>query len=623
VRLISGSTSAGMFSALFFAFCPAIIQRGNLGWFKSEPLGLFLGLLATYLFLSALKHKEIKYMILKSAAAGITLGLANASWGGVQYFCIPISLFLITIPFFRRDLKIAICASILLTSFTLITAIAFPRPGISFIFGLPGIALIGSTVFLINAHYLKKLSTQQKEIRNTIFLLIAFAVIAIATIIAGAYYSSDFRYLNAISPFLSPQISVTQFVAEHTKPTLVDYFVYHSVLLFFAGFGAWNAFRHKNEMLTFALILGITGVYVSGGLVRLLVYASVGISILAGIGLYYITRSILQTRRSDSLHHIDSDPNTIAKSPKSVNRHNVKGDKLLRLLKNVELWHTENSLKFVYTISLILIILVPVIYPDPYNWLSLADVPPTIIDAGKGNNVQRNDWLNALNWISKNTSKDAVIAASWDYGYWITTLGNRTTLADNANMYPARTATIAKMFIDNTQNGITIASEKLNADYILIYIVAQPVLINDTLFYVLGNGGDESKVSSMAGVAGFDENKYINRNEFTDQFWNNTLLGKLMPFTLQGYFLFDNGKPTLVSDEFMAGSIPVYLMEIKCAVNHSTDESPLDLVYSSPSFAKKYSSTNNDDSVALILIYKVNHDSLNKYNSDFSQDPVC
>jgi len=40
-----GGTTAGMFSALLFAFSPAIIQRGNLGWFKSEPLGLFFGLL--------------------------------------------------------------------------------------------------------------------------------------------------------------------------------------------------------------------------------------------------------------------------------------------------------------------------------------------------------------------------------------------------------------------------------------------------------------------------------------------------------------------------------------------------------------------------------------------------
>ena len=32
-----------------------------------------------------------------------------------------------------------------------------------------------------------------------------------------------------------------------------------------------------------------------------------------------------------------------------------------------------------------------------------------------------------MEWLSKNTEPDAVIASWWDYGYWITTLGNRPT----------------------------------------------------------------------------------------------------------------------------------------------------------------------------------------------------
>src|SRR5574338_1672290 len=65
VRVLGGTT-AGLFSAMLFAFSPSIIQRGNLGWFKSEPLGLFFGLLAMYLFISAIKHREAKYAIAKA-----------------------------------------------------------------------------------------------------------------------------------------------------------------------------------------------------------------------------------------------------------------------------------------------------------------------------------------------------------------------------------------------------------------------------------------------------------------------------------------------------------------------------------------------------------------------------
>src|SRR5919199_2552838 len=98
IAMIIDGNETGMFAALLFAFSPVIIQRGNLGWFKSEPIGLFFGLLAFYLFLSAIKnHKEVKYyyVIPKAAAAGLILGLANASWGGAEYLSIPLSLFVI------------------------------------------------------------------------------------------------------------------------------------------------------------------------------------------------------------------------------------------------------------------------------------------------------------------------------------------------------------------------------------------------------------------------------------------------------------------------------------------------------------------------------------------------
>ena len=110
-----GGTTAGLFSALLIAFTPAIIQRGNLGWFKSEPLGLFFALLALYLLISAMKHKP-KIAIIKAIVGGLLLGLANASWGGIQYFSIPISIFFFAVTFLRNDLKTPLIVAILFTS---------------------------------------------------------------------------------------------------------------------------------------------------------------------------------------------------------------------------------------------------------------------------------------------------------------------------------------------------------------------------------------------------------------------------------------------------------------------------------------------------------------------------
>ena len=59
VRVIAGTT-AGLFAALFFSLSVPIIIRGLVGWFKSEPLGLFYGLLGVYLFLSGIKSEKSK-----------------------------------------------------------------------------------------------------------------------------------------------------------------------------------------------------------------------------------------------------------------------------------------------------------------------------------------------------------------------------------------------------------------------------------------------------------------------------------------------------------------------------------------------------------------------------------
>ena len=44
VRVIGGTT-AGLFSALLFSVSLPILIRGPIGWFKSEPLGIFFGLI--------------------------------------------------------------------------------------------------------------------------------------------------------------------------------------------------------------------------------------------------------------------------------------------------------------------------------------------------------------------------------------------------------------------------------------------------------------------------------------------------------------------------------------------------------------------------------------------------
>ena len=580
VRVLAGTT-AGLFASLMFAFSTPIILRGNLGWFKSEPLGLFLALIAIYLFISAIKHREIKYAIPKAVLGGLLLGLANASWGGIQYFSIPIALFFLALPFFRRDTTVPMYVAIAFTVFTLIAAIAFPRPGISFVAGLPGIAMAGATVFLIAATLMKRFAPNAKA-RNTAFLLLAFVAAGIGLIAAGAYISPSFRYLNAVNPFLKSENALVESVAEHLTPTIVDYFLDYSILLMFAGFGAWMAFKKRNDGLVFALIIGITSVYVSATFARLLVFASVGIIVLASIGLAEVTRSFIEGREVSS---------------------SQKGKKVQKAVLP-----TGSGAKMIYVGVTIAMLLIPVLYPPNVNWAASVDVPTAIANGGTAFRFQTTDWIDATQWISENTEEDAVIAAWWDYGYWITTLGQRTTIADNATLNQTRIESVAKMFIAEEQSGIKIAQD-LQADYVLVYVAAQKQfdgnLGNTTQrvpVFTLGQGGEESKKQWIMRIAGFDESQYLEADSFTPKapFWQSTLLGKLIPFEPLYYASFEGGQ-FRPEQSYQPGLVQLVSKNVKYSENGPSD-APFHLVYASPSFEE------SKDIVTGVLIYKVNHD---------------
>ncbi len=587
VRVITGNTIPGLISSLFFAVSPAIIQRGNLGWFKSEPLGLFYGLGGTYLFLSALKDKKYKYLIPKAIFGGILIGLAVTSWGGSQYFVIPIGIFIIALGFISKNLKNNLIVAVLFTISVLTVAGAFPRPGMSFVIGLPGILLMTSTLFLFVTTIVRLKSSERRATLKTTIVLGIFVIIGISIVAGGFYKTPSFRYLNAINPFLSAENKLVESVAEHFTPTIVDYFRQFSVLIIFAGLGIWLAFKNKsNSNMIFALIIGLTGIYISATFARLLVFASLSIIILSSIGIYQSIRSITSIRT-------ESEERTIS----STNKDGTK------LRKEMKIKIKKEVLPYIgFATILIIMLTIPMVYDSNTNWITSADVPTSIANGGTNYRLTTDDWIETLDWISKNTPEDSVITSWWDYGYWITTLGNRTSIADNATINQTRIETIAKMFINPEEEGWKIAND-LKSDYILIYVVGQklPSLdpANPTPLYVLGSGGDESKKHWFIRIGGFSESEYVESNGDTpkQKYWDS-LLGNMMPFEPIGFF---NPSMGTLSPTYQPNAIPFYTKDIKYPKGNT--EEPLALEYASKSFES------NDPGLFFgVLLYKVNQD---------------
>ncbi len=555
VRVITGNI-AGLFASIFTALSPSIIQRGNLGWFKSEPLGLFYGVLALYLLLSALKHKDLKFVISKAVASGLILGFGMSAWGGVQYFAFMLSIFFIALPFFFKSKNIYYVLPIL-TALTILVAASLPRPGESFLTSLPSLGLIGSTIFAIVANFISK--DPLKEIRYKLIWLGIFIAASIAIVIAGVYAPSSFRYISVVNPFTKSTIPLVESVAEHFTPTVIDYIQDYSILIPLAGYGAYISFKKRTPMHIFALVLALTGIYVSASFARLMVFSSISIITLASIAFFEITRSIFE--------------------------HSYRGRYLIDVADP----------RVLYTILIIALLVIPLFFPLNTNWVKAADIPPTIANGATSFRATTDDWIDALNWIKDNTEPDSVIASWWDYGYWITVLGQRKTLADNATINSTRIERIAMALSSDSDEGIRILRDELDADYLLVYMAAQRI---DNNFLILGGGGDESKKQWFMRIAGVDENQYIQSDGFTPtgSFWF-TLLGKTFPVIPIGYATINENGTTSIQPQFSPGSVAIYAEDIKYPLGGS---GPLELVYSSPSFNDKSSSL-----VYGIFIYKI------------------
>ena len=652
VRVLGGTT-AGLFAALIFSVSIPIFSRGLIGWFKSEPLGLFFAFIAMYLFVSGIKFNKGKISIIKLITAGFFLSLGLSAWGGILFFVIPIVLFYFSLPFFKNKDNFIMWAAPSFSISLIVFSIMFERTS-TFIIGYAGLAILLPTIFIIISGIIMKFSNERTKVRNCAIVLVSFVVSGIGISNSGIIGLPSFRYLNALNPFLISQDNLTDSVAEHFTTSLNMSFTFLSVFLIFAIIGMWFIFSKKTinlktDMRIFAIIVSIIAIYVSSSFVRLEIFASVGIIILGSIGLTTLTQKIFEQKN-------------------------------------------QNFTKLIFPAVIIILFIIPLTMPENNSWLTWADFTPSILNGGSAYaQFSSDDWKDATFWLKQNTSEDAIIASWWDYGYWITTLSDRTTLADNAtlidwqiqkmayalittpdkswhilsshytediteylgddvtqsfggmttedySLFYARDYQSEKMFqgiyeeisddernlVDNylAENSFPVCeqifkneAQKLNvkeqtcnpiskgmdADYLVIFIVGERLYSTNSNvpFYTLEGGGDESKKTWFAQISTHQVSKMVQSDNITptDFYMENTTLGMLTPYSIFKYVEPGTGR---TFDQFQNGLIPVYVNDLKFK---DPENDPFYLVYASPSYYGQ-----EPGPMHAVLIYKINHD---------------
>ncbi|TLY14890.1 MAG: hypothetical protein E6K84_01480 [Thaumarchaeota archaeon] len=586
VRRIAGE-AAGLFASLIIAVSPPLIERGNLGWFKSEPLAILLFASASYVFLT-LFDNEMRpgSRTLRAILAGFLVGYANTSWGGALYFSVAFGLVFLILPFLGVDLSYLAPTILIFTASALFGSAIFPRPGVGIVTNPAGLALIGGTLFVLVAQWSKSWVKPSEYMQTLVKLLFGFVLAGLAVLSFGFVGGISARYLAAIFPWVRTGNPLVASVAEHFVPAGSDYFSSYLIILFFGVFGAIVALRRKNNVpMIYALVIGLTGLYVSAAFSRLLVYSSIALALLAGIGFAELAFAIVK-------------PGAVP------------------LVKKKPVSATKSEMRVIYSVALVALLAFPAsIYwiPNPAQCTAanpyLCDQSPADsgVSLSNGGTVfsrsQLNDWVQALQWIRDNTPKNAVIISWWDYGYWDNVMGNRTTVADNATLNGTRIAQIGRMFMSNTTVAATTAKGLAHGRpaYILLFLVGSLISISGQAFYVLqvpagagltAGGGDESKKQWFIRI-GFhelnvSESVYLfpppddfNLTPFTLQ---DTIFGQMLPFQFAGYI---NSAGTLTQTyqlDNKTGAPPIQAFSYPYNFHFSANgPSPFRIAYYSPS----------------------------------------
>jgi len=270
------------------------------------------------------------------------------------------------------------------------------------------------------------------------------------------------------------------------------------------------ALRYFHDSSSFLLVYGLTTYFFSHKMVRLILLTAPIASVLTGIVLgrafSFFTYNIIGITPSlFDMFTIESDDNEIVeeqktkKSKKKANGKKADGKKTdvdsSSPSVNNRYFNTMRSAlcKLAFLAAAYFTLVGHIIAPaqefiKKSETISKQMSHPTIVVKAQlrsGEEVKVDDYRQCYWWLRDNTPKDARVMAWWDYGYQITAIANRTTIADGNTWNHEHIALLGRALTSSEKEGHRIARHL--ADYVLVWA---------------GGGGDDlAKSPHLARIA--------------------------------------------------------------------------------------------------------------------------
>lgn len=539
-ELLNGSNVAGLIGSLLYAIVPATSDRTIIGFVEKEGVALTFIFLFLYFYIKMLKVYTSEKKLLYTIFAALSLSGIGWFWGGYIYVyaSIPLSLTLYPIFIGRKLSPDVIKYNFLLIILSLLFVL--PVNTIIKILGIVpfrlSIGVIALGLFILPyTYYLFGVKKRVLTRGSYLLLLLVIAVTGFIAILTGiVQIGGRYAYALGLKPFmkLGPLV---ESIEEHQPAIDLERPMTFIRVLYTWG---WTGFflsiigalylLYKNKPET--IYIGIAFLIALYAYINVTYFEALASSlgvVTASVFLATIVTKILPSRTSIDLKKARRKRR---RTTATIYRRSIGGTILL--------------------IILLLAFLAPMIHSTTILIDTHENMIPSIMAAGTSI-VDKNDaWYKLIDFIRENISRDALIITWWDYGYWISVLTGRSTVADGATLNETQISILARILTSLNESETIMLLKKLKAPlnntYILVFDVFYMVETNNTVYvipYIRRNPYEFYPTIDSVGLVDIRKSIWMIRIGKRDPgtylyiYSNNNAIPKLFGINLARYYI--------------------------------------------------------------------------------------
>lgn len=461
-------SNAGLLAACMVAIVPGYISRSVAGSYDNEGIAIFCMLFTFYMWVKAVKTGSVSWSVLCSLAYFYMV----SSWGGYVFLInvIPLHVLILIITG-RFSHKIYIAYSTMYVLGTILSmqisfvgfnpVISSEHMGALGVFGL--CQLVAFYMYLQN-----KLSPEHfNQLLRILGAVLGFTILVAGTILAlsGKIAPWTGRFYSLLDPtYAKNHIPIIASVSEHQPTSWCSYYFDMQMLTVIFPVGLYFLFKKPTVEGIFLITYGVTSLYFSGVMVRLVLVLAPIMCILGGIGLSGILNAFVPNIQSESSSFASV---TTAATPNNkggaggVNKTSKTGS-----TDHTYPFKSEIATFMVFSVAFLLIM-----FNRHCLWVTSTSYShPSIVLETVGRYGERHildDYRAGYYWLRQNTKPDARIMSWWDYGYQITGIANRTVLVDNNTWNNTHIGRVGQAMASSEEEAYEIM-EELDVDYVLV-----------------------------------------------------------------------------------------------------------------------------------------------------------